>query len=172
MSTSLSIKGKTQANESTTATVNYVNPNATNAQLVSLATALNDLTTNTIADVTKVSKESIFNDTRLDRNLQFKLNDTPTTTIAFNSIAQIGAQEGTTFEIAFEGSSDTVIPTFTRAGDATNEGFVVIDWYYAEGWWLSMFRDTGTWNGGTITITVPETDIYKAASATLTITNS
>lgn len=148
-------------------------PSADNANITEFVQGLNSLTSNTVTGIRKVEITDLLNpeeDTRLDRNLHLENNNQTVTTITFASINQMGAQDGTNFEIAFEGSSDAVIPTFTRAGDATNEGFVVIDWYYAEGWWLSIFRSTGTWNGGTITISVPGDATYKPATVTLTIT--
>lgn len=152
-------------------------PSADNAHITEFVQGLNSLTSNTVTGIRKVEITDLLNpeeDTRLDRNLHLEDTNTSQTVTSIN-FASIGTmdnpqQEATVYFIKFDGSSDTVIPTFTRASDPTNLGMLVIDWYYVEGWELLMLRDTGTWNGGTITISVPGDTAYKPASVTLTIT--
>lgn len=56
---SLILKSRTTNDKSIQTTVPNVNPEATNAQIISLAQALNALTTNTYSGVIKVTKEEI-----------------------------------------------------------------------------------------------------------------
>ena len=93
MSRSLSIKGKTQANTALTTTINYVNPNATDEQLVSLATAFNGLTTNTLGDISRIDKESLTNVIpKLPRNIQLlNIEQQPITQIQASSIGELSA---------------------------------------------------------------------------------
>lgn len=181
MSTSLSIKGKTQANESTTATVNYVNPNATNAQLVSLATALNDLTTNTIADITKISKESLMDSSKLSRNLFFsRTSNPPGTRIESVTMSSISAStdDATYIYIGgdFTGVEDTDVSIKLTIGENSEEVYAAfapaVDNYLPAVRLIRSQYETPVTGSGTLTITTPETDIYQAASATLAITNS
>lgn len=55
--TNLIIKAKTSNQKNVTTTISYVNPNATTAQLVELANALNALTSNTKTQLLKESRE-------------------------------------------------------------------------------------------------------------------
>lgn len=183
MSTSLSIKGKTQGNESTTATVNYVNPNATNAQLVSLATALNDLTTNTIADITKISKESLMDSGKLSRNLFFsRTSNPPGTRIESKAIGDISTntQEPTQLYIGGDFTGVTAADVnikLTLSENISESIFALFEPASGDGFLPTVqlvrtqYEETPT-GTATLTITTPETDIYEAASATLAITNS
>lgn len=56
---SLLLKSRTTNDKSIQTTVPNVNPEATNAQIVALAQALNALTTNVYSGVIKVTKEEI-----------------------------------------------------------------------------------------------------------------
>lgn len=176
MSTSISIKGKTQGNESTTATVNYVNPDATNAQLVSLASALNNLTTNTISDVTKISKESLTDSSKLNRNMQIIKDGEQATnsiTISYETISTSTASP-TELTITYNGAIDgESIIQITRA-ITSEDGFLFMDYGAASqtdgtGFWLVKETDGGSWTG-TITISLPATEIYEADSVTINIT--
>lgn len=180
MSTSLSIKGKTQGNESTTATVNYVNPNATNAQLVSLATALNDLTTNTIADITKISKESLMDSGKLSRNLFFsRTSSAPGTRIESKTISSISSDlsDPTYIYIGgdFTGVTAADVSIKLILGENSETIFAVfepaVDGYLPQVVLTRTQYETPVTGSATLTITTPETDIYESASATLAITN-
>ena len=59
---SLILKSRTTDDKSIQTTVPNVNPEATNAQIISLAQALNALTTNTYSGVIKVTKEEIISE--------------------------------------------------------------------------------------------------------------
>lgn len=59
---SLLIKSRTTDDKSIQTTVPNVNPEATNAQIISLAQALNALTTNVYSGVIKVTKEEIISE--------------------------------------------------------------------------------------------------------------
>lgn len=168
MATSISIKGKTTTNETTTATVNYVNPNATNAQLISLAEALNGLTTNTISDVTKISKESLTDATqKLERNLTIS-----PTSINYSSIAS-NADSPTVATLTFDGDgTPTTKENLQNVEGTTSEGRIYITTRYINNAWsLGLIKNLGDRKAyGTITISLPETDTYQAATAELTIT--
>lgn len=56
---SLLLKSRTPDDKSIQTTIPNVNPEATNAQIISLAQALNALTQNTYSGVIKVTKEEI-----------------------------------------------------------------------------------------------------------------
>lgn len=181
MSTSLSIKGKTQSDESTTATVNYVNPNATNGQLVSLATALNNLTTNTITDVTKISKESLTDSSKLSRELFFSsTSNPPGTRIESITISSISTDiEDPTYRYIggdFTGVTNSDISIRITLSDDNSESIFAVCEPAQEGFLPAILilrtrYETPPKGTATITIATPETDIYQAASATLAITN-
>lgn len=178
MSTSLSIKGKTQGNEAVTSTINYVNPNATSAQLVSLATAMNNLTTNTVSDITRIDKNSLTNTLeKLERNLQLKKDDVAITTLS-NADISTNIQGGTEIYIVFDGTDITAAdfsvkmavdnpdqhdPPYASWYSWENDGITSHNILLAR---YSQIDSTGT----VITINLPETETYKAATATLTIT--
>lgn len=174
MATSIIMGSKTVENEKLQRSITNVSPQATDTQLVNFAEGLNNLSTNTLYEINRVETTELMGDTRLDRNIHFTdttTQQTVATTISFSSIQTMdNPQKATAYYITFEGSSEAIIPTLTRTGDSTNTGFVAIDWYYDGGWVIALLRDTGTWNGGTITISVPGDTNYKPASITLTIT--
>lgn len=177
MSTSLSIKGKTQANDGVTSTINYVNPNATNAQLQSLASAMNALTTNTITDVTRIDKNSLTAAvTKLPRNAYLTLENgssDPVTTIRSSDIGttlqttlqlniHYDDQAGEYEEISIGKTGSSVeyyITWMARTGDEEyNEGMI------------SFLRGSQDLTAETIKIYIPEDSTYQAATITLTIT--
>lgn len=177
MATSLSIKGKTSGGDGVTTTINYVNPNATNGQLQSLASAFNDLTTNTVSDVTRIDKNSLTNTVaKLPRNLQLKQGDAVITTVS-NATLSTTMQGGTEVLIVFDGTDITAAdfsikmtadtpahePPFTNWYSWDDDGTTIHNMYLAR---YTQVDCVGT----VITISLPETDTYEAATATLTIT--
>lgn len=174
MSTALSIKGKTQANDAVTSTINYVNPNATNAQLQSLASAMNALTTNTIVDVTRIDKNSLTGAvTKLPRNAYLTLNNSsdPITSIAGSTISR-------------DASSPTIINVYYDDNESEYEelwlahGTNNIDYTIS---WNSRGTTAGLGNiyianteneasADELKIYIPEDSTYQSATLTLTIT--
>lgn len=172
MSTSLSIKGKTQANDAVTSTINYVNPNATNEQLVSLATAMNNLTTNTVADITRIDKNSLTSAvTKLPRNLTLSQSSvtwqslstdlTDPTTIDFTADGITADTEAYVVNTYFDSSSDKgllyLMLQLTDTGGAIG---------IAKG----QFGSETAPENPNVVLVIPETATYQAATATLTIT--
>lgn len=169
MSTALSIKGKTQANDAVTSTINYVNPNATNEQLQSLASAMNALTTNTIVDVTRIDKNSLTATvTKLPRNAYLTLQDQieHVTSIKYSEVSQ-SIDEPTAFTLHCDGTfndkevtySGTALGMFINAfatGDTNGTIFLV--------------KMDGTMDRSDIKITIPENETYQSAELTLTVT--
>lgn len=170
MSTSLSIKGKTQANDAVTSTINYVNPNATAAQLVSLATAMNNLTTNTVSDITRIDKNSLTNTVeKLPRNL--------TVSPATISYATIATSVDDSTDITITGSGlDFSKLQVSFARDEGTTGAVAFGWYGSSDTEGILFAikeanaSIGMIATGVVTLTFPEDSTYQAATATLTIT--
>lgn len=172
MSTALSIKGKTQANDAVTSTINYVNPNATNAQLQSLASAMNDLTTNTIVDVTRIDKNSLTSAvTKLPRNAKItNAEDQEITSIAASSLAQdIGDIGDSTFNIVYNDSAEAMpiqvavtdqytlyLTRATARGTGAAGGLMIV----------SIGENTAT----EIKLYIPEDATYQSAELTLSIT--
>lgn len=177
MSTSLSIKGKTTGGDGVTSTINYVNPNATDEQLTSLATAFNDLTTNTVSDITRIDKNSL-TATKLDRNLRLTKSTGGTeetvTTIPFANLPDENNIGQSDLTIKGEGTftaADLIVTKNTEGA-----AYIFTDWYNGETSGDVKFSihkyqdDESLVTTGTITISLPATDIYKASSVTLTIT--
>lgn len=167
MATSLSIKGKTQGNDAVTSTINYVNPNATSAQLVSLATAMNNLTTNTVADITRIDKNSLVNTIeKQDRNMQLS----PATIAAADISTDIAS--GTNVTLSLSGDDRPTWAVETERENSAGVIYIASNKVerFAPGGILALLR-TGETTAATITVSLPETDTYKAATATLTITN-
>ena len=59
MQTNIIINATTTASKKLTTTITYVNPNAANSKLLSLAQTLNALTTNTFTNATKETKGEV-----------------------------------------------------------------------------------------------------------------
>lgn len=172
MSTALSIKGKTQANDAVTSTINYVNPNATNEQLQSLASAMNALTTNTIVDVTRIDKNSLTAAvTKLPRNLALSQSS-----IAWSAISS-DTGNPTTITLTGNGLSADVTGYVDALGYNTtsdNSGFLMAGLTFSSdnsGIFLVRYAQTGDASPtDTVKIFIPEDNTYQAATVTLTIT--
>lgn len=175
MSTALSIKGKTQANDAVTSTISYVNPNATSSQLVSLATAMNNLTTNTVADITRIDKNSLINTVeKQPRNLKMSLQN-PQTTQSPTEITSVSASQITI------DTEDPLTVFFTNKNiDTTKVNVRMPKW---DGYYVSWLTDSNGWTelmllkwdasttvASSIVINVPEDDTYAEETITLTIT--
>lgn len=165
--TALSIKGKTVGGDGITSTINYVNPNATDTQLVSLATAMNNLTTNTVTDITRIDKNSLTGiSPKQSRNMQWKTETSSDPINATVPLSSIGTAIDSSY-IAYMTCrvAANEVPTIENDSplfmsiNKDNEGFLVEIVKY----------DDETWTGE-IKFTLPETDTYEAATITLTIT--
>lgn len=176
MSTSLSIKGKTQANEGVTSTINYVNPNATNAQLQSLASAMNALTTNTITDVTRIDKNSLTAAvTKLPRNAYLTASggSTAITSVRASEVGQT-LEEPLILDIYYEDQAGEFEEI--SIGKPVESTAYYVNWYGRTGptaqepaGGLFILREAGT-EAATFNINIPEDSTYQAATITLTIT--
>lgn len=171
MSTSLSIKGKTPSNDAITSTINYVNPNATNAQLESLATAMNDLTTNTIADVIKITKESLTEpSSKLSRNMTI----TPAT-VSFSSLqSTLPIDDHNDPTATITGNGVTVDKLKVTRPPIEGGAYCLIDWFQGGGDEspIEMYCLKGS-DGiyqGQIIFEIPADSVYESGSVTLTIT--
>lgn len=164
MSTSVSIKGKTAGGDGVTTTINYVNPTATDEQLQSLATAFNNLTTNITSDITKITKESLTNSGKLDRNMTL----TPST-ISFTAVPTITGGAGTSVTIAGSGFSTSDIRVSRNLTLTT--AYLYADWYAEEDHCVIEFvrSESDEKITGEIVIEVPATGNYKSGSVTLTV---
>lgn len=171
--TALSIKGKTSGGDGITSTINYVNPSATATQLQSLATAFNDLTTNTIVDVTRIDKNSLTGiSPKQSRNLQWKTATSSDPTNATVPLSSIGTDIDNSYVLYMTSKVATneapIIennsPLFMSiANDETGSGAT-------QAFTIEVVKyNDETWTGE-IKFTLPETDIYEAAEITLTIT--
>lgn len=168
MATNLSIKGKTQANDAVTSTINYVNPGATDAQLISLATAMNDMTTNSVVDITKIEKNSLLNTIeKLPRNLTLS-----TATISAAAIPN-DATEAVQVTLSGDGNVEEENVTFKKLSYARaifmdiaseigiDKTVTVLN--FAKGHGKPSFYQ------GQIEFTVAEDSNYQSDSVTLTI---
>lgn len=173
MSRSLSIKGKTQANTALTTTINYVNPNATDEQLVSLATAFNGLTTNTLGDISRIDKESLTNVVpKLPRNVQLlDIDDQPLTEIRASDIKDLADPYSVYIKYNSDDYVNDAIAQYLIAGDNANEGvYSYISRYQGtggayEGFYLSLAAETGTITKPlTLTFKIEATNTYQAAT--------
>lgn len=162
MATSLSIKGKTQANDAVTSTINYVNPNATDAQLVSLATAMNNMTTNSVVDITKIDKNSLINKVeKQERNLQIEPSTINPTTISTD------LSRPSTFNLT---GADISAAELRVVKPSENNSFIFLDWTTDGESGIIIYvvcDDAQATSSSNIIFEFPETDTYKAASVTL-----
>lgn len=178
MATSLSIKGKTQANDAVTSTINYVNPLATDEQLISLATAFNNLTTNTTNDITRIDKNSLINKIeKQPRNMILNLSgsETPVTSIQYSSIAAENLDNPTVYYLSYSGytTSDTLTIKYTYSGSGDGRNTLFMDTYnYNDNIQICMTRYDAENPPAlsAITFIVPETDTYAAGELTVTFT--
>lgn len=164
--TALSIKGKTSSGDGITSTINYVNPNATAAQLVSLATAMNNLTTNTVSDITRIDKNSLTGiSPKQSRDLKWKDTGTTETTLQQSEISTSLADLTSTLEITSLSANEMPIiennsPIFISITQGS----------FATEYIVMLARYEGTSWTGSIKFTLPETEQYEASEITLTIT--
>lgn len=172
MATSLSIKGKTQANDAVTSTINYVNPNATDTQLVSLATAMNNLTTNTVADITKIEKNSLLNKVeKLSRNAAIS-----PATVASSALTENIFQNAARFNITFTGAEVNDLQVKTVDMNEDDDNMFAVSWYTSGApneFVLAVAKSNDPTTPvltGSIIVSVPENDIYQSGSVTLTVT--
>lgn len=168
MSTALSIKGKTQANEAVTSTINYVNPDATKEQLISLATAFNDMTTNTVTDITKIDKNSLINTIdKLPRNLALS----PATV----SAAEIPTDATEAVGVTLTGDGGFLYPDLTvkKLSGAIAIFLDLNNVQTAEGRYpvIKIAKGNGKTSSfpGEIEFSVPEDGNYQSEAVTLTI---
>ncbi len=174
MSTALSIKGKTQANDAVTSTINYVNPNATNAQLQSLASAMNDLTTNTIVDVTRIDKQSLTGAvTKLPRNAYLTMSgeSTPITSIK-SSLISDDTTDPTILDLHYDEQQGMYDWNISLTLNSTNYYYTCngrISGSPNEGA-LYILKATADNKAETVKVTIAENEQYQAAELTLTIT--
>lgn len=174
MATNLTIKGKAQNGDSNTTTINYVNPAATNEQLMSLATAFNDFTTNTITDVTRIDKSSLTSDSRSSRNIRIlDENDQPITSIP---LASLGEGLNNAFGVILQGEGINyeadfwVKFTFPKNGStSTSAPCVNIDVMDGEADFYVFKNGTDPLNASAMTVNFPATDLYQAVTVTLQI---
>lgn len=162
MSTSLSIKGKTQANDAVTSTINYVNPDATDAQLISLATAMNNMTTNSVVDITKIDKNSLINTIEKQaRNLQLSPSTIDTTTISTD------LSSPSTFNLT---GADLSAEELRVRKPSENNSFIFLDWTTDGNGGIVIYivcDNAQSASSSNIIFEFPETATYKAASVTL-----
>lgn len=168
MATNISIKGKTAGGDGVTTSINYVNPNANNEQLTSLATAFNNLTTNTITDITKITKESLMGTGKISRNASINPATVASSTLTENIF--LNAAE---FDITLTGATIDDIQVKTVGMDEEDEAMFALNWYSTGDpgeFVLSVAKSANQVLAGDIVISVPETDIYQSGSITLTVT--
>lgn len=180
MSTSISIKGKTQGNESVTTTINYVNPSATNSQLQSLASAFNNLTTNTITDVSKITKESL-TATKLSRNMILTdLNETIPSAVNMSvPYTTIGTDASNELFLILDGTfdPDQLIVNCTGGVNSAEDTYILISLFTEvstdETSTSFVLRRKGNSSvTATYTITMPADSVYDEGVVTLTVTAS
>lgn len=163
--TSITYSGTQQGGGKVTTTVSYVNPDATDNQLIGLATQINALTTNQLDEVNKVTKKMLIGTT--PRN--FTLSQSTFTAAEISSTGD-GPTEIT---MTFAGEPTELPSVSFKTGD-------ISDYIYAE---VFIFTNgstsektialikSGTDIAGTeITLSLPQTETYDAATAKITIT--
>lgn len=173
--TAIAMRTKDQSDTTGTTTINYVNPNATSEQLQSLASAINALTTNQIVDLTRIDKQVLGSEiAKLPRNLTI----TPATLNYSNLVTTVdGAfnQETTKPVIAFDGTDVTnsdVSITVEGEDNILMSYYIDSDNYEYSELYLARGSSATPKGVNTITVNIPETDTYQAATATLTINNA
>lgn len=185
--TSIAIRSKDTSDTTGTTTINYVNPEATSAQLQSLAGAFNDLTTNTIVDVTRIDKQVLGSEVaKLPRNLTVNKTGETASTAATIALANVPTTPSSTLEFEIHigngGSAEAIRSLLININqpwsDTTVWPQVGIQIYYAEDSGAFMMcvnpfkssdSNTPTLAGTVITITSPETDTYAEESVTITL---
>lgn len=183
MATSITLSQQVSSDTKKTRSITNINPEATNQQLISLATALNALTTNTLNGINRVDK------TEIDPNKtypEFRVvymstvqgvtfsNDGLTVTvdstnftedstiiqIQVNSIQfYLPAEYGAVITKYYPGS----VPIFDPSADDGNH------------WQIGFYRYNGNFQTGTATVTFPEgtvtngTNTYTIPQFTITV---
>lgn len=163
--TSITYSGTQQGGAKVTTTIAYVNPDATDNQLIELAEKVNDLTTNTVEDVTRISKRILIEtQDPLPRNIQVTHNNQPITEIQAADLPLKTASEGQYLvNITFDGDGEL----WTRnVMDRTGEVYICS----VEGvnnWLLDLRKNNSP--KGFISIKIPATETYDAAEITLPV---
>lgn len=162
--TSISITSRDQNNNKMTTSVAYVNPDATDGQLLNLADKLTAFTTNTVQEVNKVSRKVLIGD-KAERNLSVAHSNTPITQISATDLPSKTDSTGQYLvNITFDGEGEVWI---RNVMDRTGEIYICT----VEGvnnWILDLRKNNSP--TGTIQIEIPETTTHQAAMWTIEVT--
>ena len=143
-------------------TFSGVNPEATSAELVETAKGFNRLTDNTYVGTKRIDK--------LDCDTEDSGKDTPTLTLdpATLPVSDVGGGNG--MEISYSGDAD--IKDFFVTFDINDTNIVagVVTISNIPNLWLKKGSTSLEVKPCVITLHTPETDNYKAASVTFTVT--
>lgn len=146
--------------------ITYVNEQASNYEMREFADALNDLTTNELTGISRVSTTDIMNaEEKLDRNLTVKHNNVEITSITASELPDKTDASGQyLINVSYDGG-DTA-PFVRNIMERTGEVYICC----VEGVnnWLFDLRKNNS-PTGSITIFIPETEQYKSATATLEV---
>lgn len=163
--TSISITSRDQNNNKMTTSVAYVNPNATDGQLLNLADKLTAFTTNTVQEVNKVSRKVLIGD-KAERNLSVKHNNVDLTEIQATDLpAKTDSSGQYLVNITFSGEGELWIRNaMTRTGEIY---ICCVEGVNAQTWLLDLRKNNSP--SGTIQIMIPETDTYQSAIWTISV---
>ena len=157
--TSLIITSTDQLGKGLQKTVTDVNPDATSAQLVTFATKLNALTTNSYVRTDRVDK------TNCDTEASGK--QTPTLTLSQSTVTLTGSNVYQEIPFTYDGDGQLY------AGDwsAENPG-CTIGFFYANNTWNIQAQAVSAAVPCTVKIMATETANYKSVSTTLTFVSA
>lgn len=176
--TAIAMRTKDSSGTMGTTTINYVNPEATSSQLQSLASAFNNLTTNTLVDVTRIDKQVLGSEIeKLPRNAYFSNNSdttTPITTLSAATIPLAGDGTGTYYDctkyVRCDGTVEDggyTIRLYDTGGNLTVATTIINSSNIS----LSFMKafEQSELVGAKIEVTLLETDTYAAQTVTLEI---
>lgn len=167
--TSITYSGTQQGGAKVTTTIAYVNPDATDNQLIELAEKVNGLTTNTVDDVTKISKRILIEtEDPLPRNLTVTHLNQPLTEIQAADLPLKTASDGQyLINITFAGTGEDEL-WIRNVMERTGEVYICcVQGANAQSWILDLRKNNTP--SGYITIEIPATATYEAAVLTLPV---
>ena len=166
--TSLIIESTNTSGKKIQKTFTDVNPEATSAELKTFAQMCNGLTSNTYVRTDRIDKINCDTEAITTKTAPTLAFTSPTVTV---SEISTNVTTSNAFSYIFTYNGDATIDQFYITGDLASMNLMTIIQGGNGTFTLVFKRNTsGSISPGVITLHVPETDTYAAASATFTIT--
>lgn len=162
VATSIIMNTLSTQGEKSQRSITYVNEQASDYEMREFADALNDLTTNDLDGISRVSTKDIMNaEEKLSRNLTVKHNNVELTTINPADLPTKTGDGQYLININYDGETDTA-PFIRNVMTRTGEVYICCIAGASSNAWLLDLRKNNSPTGN-ITIYIPADDTYQSA---------